>query len=145
MGDVLWRNARPVVLHDEGACPGANPNGRTGRRVDERVLDQNARDLNDSLLVAQRQRAVGRLELDRMPTGARERRELVHDGLTDLNQVDRLTPDRHALAVEVAREPEQIRGYGPIKRRNAAAAKSRETALLEAYRADVAAPRAAAE
>ncbi len=45
-----------------------------------------------------------------------------------------LTPDNHALAVEIARVPERIRGYGHVKERNLAAAKAREAALLAAFR-----------
>ena len=45
-----------------------------------------------------------------------------------------LTPDNHALAVEIARLPEQIRGYGHIKERNLEKAKAREASLLAAFR-----------
>jgi indolepyruvate ferredoxin oxidoreductase len=45
-----------------------------------------------------------------------------------------LTPDNHALAVEIARVPEQIRGFGHIKQRNLGKAKEREAALLEGFR-----------
>ena len=45
-----------------------------------------------------------------------------------------LTPDNHPLAVEIARVPEQIRGFGHIKQRNLDKAKQREAALLEALR-----------
>ncbi len=53
-----------------------------------------------------------------------------------------LTPDNHALAVEIARLPEQIRGFGHIKERNLAKAKEREASLLAAFAAP--APRATA-
>ena len=46
-----------------------------------------------------------------------------------------LTPDNHGLAVEIARIPEQIRGYGHVKQRHLAAAKRREAELLAAFRA----------
>jgi indolepyruvate ferredoxin oxidoreductase len=45
-----------------------------------------------------------------------------------------LSPDNHALAVEIARLPEQIRGYGHIKERNINKAKEREASLLAALR-----------
>ena len=45
-----------------------------------------------------------------------------------------LTPGNHPLAVEIARVPEQIRGFGHIKQRNLDKAKQREAALLEALR-----------
>jgi indolepyruvate ferredoxin oxidoreductase len=45
-----------------------------------------------------------------------------------------LTPDNHALAVELACVPEQIRGFGHIKQRNLAKARERQAALAEAFR-----------
>jgi indolepyruvate ferredoxin oxidoreductase len=45
-----------------------------------------------------------------------------------------LTPERHALAVEIASLPEQIRGYGHVKARHLAAAEQRRTELLERFR-----------
>lgn len=47
----------------------------------------------------------------------------------------RLTPDNHGLAVELARIPEAIRGFGHVKEANLAAAKAREAELLAAFRA----------
>jgi indolepyruvate ferredoxin oxidoreductase len=38
-----------------------------------------------------------------------------------------------AAAAEIARLPETIRGYGPIKLRNAAAARAKEVELLQRY------------
>jgi indolepyruvate ferredoxin oxidoreductase len=49
-----------------------------------------------------------------------------------------LTPDNHALAVEIARVPQQIRGFGHIKERNRAKAKEREASLLASFRAPTA-------
>ncbi len=54
-----------------------------------------------------------------------------------------LAPENHALAVEIARLPERMRGFGHVKERNVAAAKAREAALLEAFRAPVPAATAA--
>ncbi|MGE3507247.1 MAG: DUF6537 domain-containing protein, partial [Alphaproteobacteria bacterium] len=45
-----------------------------------------------------------------------------------------LTHDNHALAVEIASMPEQIRGYGHVKERHLKAAKSREAELLAMFR-----------
>jgi indolepyruvate ferredoxin oxidoreductase len=45
-----------------------------------------------------------------------------------------LTPENHALAVEIAALPERIRGFGHVKEGNLAQAKSREAALLAAFR-----------
>ena len=53
-----------------------------------------------------------------------------------------LTPDNHALAVEIAKIPAEIRGYGHIKERNLAKAKQREASLLGAFRSPT--PRATA-
>ncbi len=46
-----------------------------------------------------------------------------------------LSHDNHDLAVEIARIPEQIRGFGHIKERHLRAARQREAELLQAYRA----------
>jgi indolepyruvate ferredoxin oxidoreductase len=45
-----------------------------------------------------------------------------------------LGPDNHALAVELARLPQQIRGFGHVKERNLKRAKAREATLLAAFR-----------
>lgn len=45
-----------------------------------------------------------------------------------------LNADHHALAVEIAAIPEQIRGYGHVKEAHYAKAKARSDELLEAWR-----------
>ena len=45
-----------------------------------------------------------------------------------------LNADNHATAVEVARIPEQIKGYGHVKERNLTAARERWSALMAQYR-----------
>ncbi len=45
-----------------------------------------------------------------------------------------LNADNHATAVEIARIPEQIKGYGHVKERNLAAARERWSALMTQYR-----------
>jgi len=45
-----------------------------------------------------------------------------------------LSPENHALAVELAGIPEQIRGYGHIKQANLTAARARQQELLAAFR-----------
>jgi indolepyruvate ferredoxin oxidoreductase len=45
-----------------------------------------------------------------------------------------LTPENHVFAVELARVPQQIRGFGHVKARNLVNAKEREAALLENFR-----------
>jgi indolepyruvate ferredoxin oxidoreductase len=49
--------------------------------------------------------------------------------------VTRLTPQNHATAVALARIPEKIRGFGHIKARHIAAARSEEERLLAQFRA----------
>jgi indolepyruvate ferredoxin oxidoreductase len=48
--------------------------------------------------------------------------------------LENLTPQNHALAVEIASIPEHIRGYGHVKQRAMASAAERTAQLLEAYR-----------
>ena len=55
-----------------------------------------------------------------------------------------LAPHNHALAVELARIPEHIRGYGHVKERSIREAKAREAELFAAFRAARPAPTPAA-
>jgi indolepyruvate ferredoxin oxidoreductase len=48
----------------------------------------------------------------------------------------RLDADHHALAVEIANLPEQIRGYGHVKARNLAAVRPQWERLLRQWRGD---------
>jgi indolepyruvate ferredoxin oxidoreductase len=54
-----------------------------------------------------------------------------------------LSPANHGVATELARLPEQIRGYGHVKEKHLKAAKAREAELRAAFRNPAAAPRAA--
>jgi indolepyruvate ferredoxin oxidoreductase len=54
-----------------------------------------------------------------------------------------LSPDNHALALKIASLPEQIRGFGHVKARNAAKAKAREAELLALWRGETRTPTAA--
>jgi indolepyruvate ferredoxin oxidoreductase len=54
-----------------------------------------------------------------------------------------LAPDNHRIAVEIARLPERIRGFGHVKERAVQQAKAREAALLTAFRNPVPAATAA--
>jgi len=54
-----------------------------------------------------------------------------------------LGPDNHGIAVELARIPELMRGYGHIKERNVIKAKEREAALLATFRSPASAATAA--
>ncbi len=56
----------------------------------------------------------------------------------------RLTPQNHALAVQIAAIPEEIRGYGHIKARTLAPARKKRDELLARYEAGTKAERAAA-
>ncbi|MBP8308435.1 MAG: indolepyruvate ferredoxin oxidoreductase family protein, partial [Burkholderiaceae bacterium] len=51
--------------------------------------------------------------------------------------LDRLTPERRALAIELASVPEQIRGFGHVKERHLATARALREQLLARYQADV--------
>ena len=76
----------------------------------------------------------------------RTERQLVGDYEALLDELmARLTPDNHHLAVGLAVIPEKIRGFGPVKMRHLAAAKSDEAALLEQFRAGAVALLKAAE
>ncbi|MDB5857789.1 MAG: hypothetical protein JWQ76_1478, partial [Ramlibacter sp.] len=48
--------------------------------------------------------------------------------------LERLAPGNHAQAVEIARLPEQIKGYGHVKARNLAAVRPQWDALLQQWR-----------
>jgi indolepyruvate ferredoxin oxidoreductase len=63
-------------------------------------------------------------------------RRLISDYEHLLGQIfEHLTPANHHVAVALAMIPEKIRGFGPIKQRHLAAAKSEEAALREQLRA----------
>ena len=71
--------------------------------------------------------------------GSRERREeraLIAQYETILREIAAaLTHENHALAAEIARLPEEMRGFGHIKARNVEKAKAREAILLARFRA----------
>ena len=58
--------------------------------------------------------------------------------------IERLGHDSHALAVELARLPEQIRGYGHVKAKSIDATRTKQTELLSAFRSGPDQPRAQA-
>ncbi|HUO79828.1 MAG TPA: indolepyruvate ferredoxin oxidoreductase family protein [Steroidobacteraceae bacterium] len=73
------------------------------------------------------------------PFGYRAERRLERRLIADYEQLvaellASLTPERHALAVELASLPEQIRGYGHVKARHLAALEQRRATLLERLR-----------
>jgi indolepyruvate ferredoxin oxidoreductase len=61
-------------------------------------------------------------------------RQLAHDYEALIDEVlASLTTDKHALAVAIAKVPENIRGYGHVKLANLASAKGRWRELLDRY------------
>jgi indolepyruvate ferredoxin oxidoreductase len=48
-----------------------------------------------------------------------------------------LQPENHALAVQIASIPEEIRGYGHVKTRSLTAAKEKEARLLREFRSPI--------
>ncbi len=68
----------------------------------------------------------------------RMERQLIADYEAALGEiVAGLNPENHVLAVELAALPERIRGFGHVKERAVADAKTRATALLAAFRSPV--------
>jgi indolepyruvate ferredoxin oxidoreductase len=66
----------------------------------------------------------------------RMERQLVKDYEAVVDEIlSKLTPQNHATAVELASVPEHIRGYGHVKEAHLKTAKTREAALLAAFRA----------
>jgi indolepyruvate ferredoxin oxidoreductase len=66
----------------------------------------------------------------------RQERQLIADYEAIMGEVlHSLTRDTLALALEIAALPMEMRGYGPVKARNVAAAKAKEAKLLAAFRA----------
>ena len=55
----------------------------------------------------------------------------------------KLSRDNHALAVQIASLPEEIRGFGHIKAKNVADARKRQEQLLAQFRSSQAIARAA--
>src|SRR5690606_24353148 len=67
----------------------------------------------------------------------RMERALIEQYRGDIQTVlQQLTPERHALALEIARLPEQIKGYGHVKERHARAAAQQREALLARWRGE---------
>jgi indolepyruvate ferredoxin oxidoreductase len=71
-------------------------------------------------------------------------RQLIRDYELIIDEVlGALTPDNHALAVQIASIPEEIRGFGHVKERHLKAAKDKEASLLGALRTPATMPSAA--
>jgi len=67
-----------------------------------------------------------------------ERRLLVDYRASIDELLANLTPRNHDLAVEIARLPEQIRGYGHVKEAHVAKANAKWTSLMKVWRNPVA-------
>jgi len=63
-----------------------------------------------------------------------ERQLIVDYEKTMAELLKKLSNDNHALAVEIASIPEQIRGYGYVKEEHVEKAKANEAELLSAWR-----------
>jgi indolepyruvate ferredoxin oxidoreductase len=76
----------------------------------------------------------------------RAERRLIAEYRTVLDEIERgLAPGNHAVAVELARLPLDIRGFGHIKQESLRSAKAREAGLLVRFRAPTPPALAAAE
>ncbi|MFW6077528.1 MAG: indolepyruvate ferredoxin oxidoreductase family protein, partial [Hyphomicrobiales bacterium] len=65
----------------------------------------------------------------------RRERQLIADYRRTVDElIASLTPDNHALAVEIASLPEHIRGFGHVKQRHLEEVSAREAELREAWR-----------
>jgi indolepyruvate ferredoxin oxidoreductase len=77
----------------------------------------------------------GRFDVFGYTEERRTERRLIDDYIATVDELlAGLTPDNHALAVEIARIPEKIRGFGHVKERHLDAAKAEEAQLLDAWR-----------
>ncbi len=72
-----------------------------------------------------------------------ERQLITHYEALIVEILTRLNHDNHTLAVDIASLPEHIRGFGHVKERHLAEVRTRETALLDAFRQPQAAQTAA--
>jgi indolepyruvate ferredoxin oxidoreductase len=65
----------------------------------------------------------------------RHERQLIVDYVNMVDEIcKKLSPANHAVAVQLARVPDEIRGYGHVKERNLKAAKETEAQLLQEFR-----------
>ncbi len=75
----------------------------------------------------------------------RTERELIREYEETVERLlARLTPQNHALALQIAALPDEIRGYGHIKARSIGPARKKRDELLARYEAGEGAERAAA-
>ena len=75
----------------------------------------------------------------------RTERALIREYEATVERVlDRLTPQNHALAVQIASIPDEIRGFGHIKARSSVPARKKRDELLARFESGLGAERAAA-
>ena len=78
----------------------------------------------------------GPLDVFALSAERRAERRLIEDYFATVRETaEVLSPETHALAVALARLPEKIRGFGPVKMRSIEAAEHERAALLAALRA----------
>jgi indolepyruvate ferredoxin oxidoreductase len=76
----------------------------------------------------------------------RTERRLIDTYMETMSEViGALSPQNHAMAVQIASVPDMIRGFGHIKEKNLQKAREREAGLLAAFRKPAAPPAMAAE
>ncbi len=77
----------------------------------------------------------GRFDVFGYTAERRTERQLIEEYRQCIEQVcDELNPQRHALAVEIANIPEQIRGYGHVKEAHLEAARKNWARLMQQWR-----------
>jgi indolepyruvate ferredoxin oxidoreductase len=88
------------------------------------------------LLAKLRRLRGSRLDIFGQTAERRTERRLIADYEALLDEICAgLSPANHALAIELARIPERIRGYGHVKDEHLAKAKAQEDDLLRRFRA----------
>jgi indolepyruvate ferredoxin oxidoreductase len=77
----------------------------------------------------------GALDIFARTEERRHERQLIEDYIKLVDEIcTKLTPANHALAVELASIPDEIRGYGHVKERSLETAKAAEASLLQQFR-----------
>jgi indolepyruvate ferredoxin oxidoreductase len=77
----------------------------------------------------------GALDIFAKTEERRHERQLIEDYIKLVDEIcAKLSPANHALAVELASIPDEIRGYGHVKERSLDTAKAAEASLLQQFR-----------
>jgi indolepyruvate ferredoxin oxidoreductase len=81
------------------------------------------------------QKARRRIDMFSKTEERRHERQLIEDYVMQLDEImAKLNAGNHAIAVQLASVPDEIRGYGHVKERNIKSAKALEEQLLRAFR-----------